>query len=74
MALRQKQFGDRVPVLVCWKSEFHFPYLKAAAQELLGTTTTLAPLEQVFSHAGELYSMKRANLGAGYKSLLLICL
>jgi len=53
MALRQKQFGDRVPVLVCWKSEFHFPYLKAAAQELLGTTTTLAPLEQVFSHAGD---------------------
>jgi len=31
------------PVLEFWKNEHRFPYLKAAAPELLGMTTTSAP-------------------------------
>ena len=50
-------------VLSHWKSENCFPHLKAAARELLGMTATSAPSERVFSHAGKLYSVKRANLG-----------
>ena len=46
-------------VLSYWKSKNRFPHLKAAARELLGMTATSAP----FSHAGKLYSAKRANLG-----------
>ena len=41
----------RTTVLRFWKSELHFPYLKAAARKLLGVTMTSAPSEQVFSHA-----------------------
>jgi len=56
----------RTTVLRYWKNELCFPisYLKAAAREFLGMTTTSTPSEQVCSHAGELYSGKRANLGA----------
>jgi len=36
----------RTTVLGHWESELLFPYLKAAARELLGMTTTSAPWEQ----------------------------
>jgi len=53
----------KTPALGFWKNEHRFPYLKAAARELLDMTATLAPSERVFSHPGELYSEKRANIG-----------
>jgi len=59
-----------IPVSGNCKSELHFPYLKAATREVLGITTTSAPWELVFNHAGELYSKKRATFGVGYESLL----
>jgi len=65
---------SRTTVLGCWKSELRFPHLKTAAREILGMTAASAPSEQVFSHVGELYSAKRANLGVGYESLLFTCL
>jgi len=52
-----------IPVYGYWKSEHHFPYLKAASQELQGMTATSAPSERVFGHADELYRKKRATLG-----------
>ena len=55
-----------------WKSENRFPHLKAAARELLGMTATSAPSERVFSHAGELYSAKRANLGVQTFAILML--
>jgi len=61
-----------INVFVCWKNEHRFPYLKAAARELLGTTATSAPSEQVFSHASELYSAKRANLGIRIFAILML--
>ena len=61
MALRQKCL--EIPVLGYLKSEHHFPDLKAAARELLCMTARSAPSERVFSHAGKLYSEKRANRG-----------
>jgi len=69
-------FHHEPPLLVSGycKTELRFPYLKAATREVLGMTTTSVPSEQVFSHAGELYSKKRANLGEGYESLLFTCL
>jgi len=54
-----------------WKSENRFPYLKAAAREFLGMTATSAPSERVFSHAGELHSEKRANLGVRIFAILI---
>jgi len=54
------------PVLGYLKNEHHFPYLKAAAREFLGMTATSALSERVFSHAGELHSAKRADLGEGF--------
>jgi len=50
------------PPAITANTETNIPYLKAAAQELQGMTTTSVPSEQVFSHAGELYSAKRAKL------------
>jgi len=47
---------------VLGKSEHRFPCLKVAAQEL-GMTATSAQSEIVYSHAVELYSEKRTNLG-----------
>jgi len=63
-----------IPVSGNCKSELRFPYLKAATREFLGITTTSAPSERVFNHAGELYSKKRTNLGVGHESLLFTCL
>jgi len=45
-----------IPVSGYWKSKLRFPYLKAASRLLLGMTTTSAPSERIFSHAGELHS------------------
>ena len=59
-------------VLSYWKSENRFPHLNAAARELLGMTATSAPSERVFSHAGELYSAKRANLGVQTFAILML--
>ena len=59
-------------VLGYWKKEHRFSYLKIAAWELLGMTATSAPPERVFSHASELHSAKRANLGARIFSLLML--
>jgi len=61
VTLRQKCL--EIPVLGYWRNEHRFPYLRAAARELLDMTATSAPPERVFSHAGELYSKKCANLG-----------
>jgi len=61
--------SSKIPVLGCWKSELRFPHLKAAARELLGMTTTSAPSERVFSHAGELYSKKRATRQSWHTNL-----
>ena len=58
-------------VLSYWKSENRFPHLKGAARELLGMTATSAPSERVFSHAGELYSAKRAKLGVQTFAILM---
>ena len=63
VAPRQKCLKIGLPALGYWKSGHRFPYLKVAARELLGMTATSAPSERVFSHAGELYSKKRGNLG-----------
>ena len=62
MAFPLNKFAQ--PVLGYSKNEHHFPYLKATAKDLLGMTATSALSERVFSHAGELYSAKRADLGA----------
>ena len=43
-----------------------------SARELLGMTATSAPSERVFSHAGELYSAKRANLGVQTFAILML--
>jgi len=59
-------------ILGYWKNEHRFPYLKAAARELLGMTATSALSEWVFSHAGELYSVKRANLCVRTFAILMI--
>ena len=59
-------------VLSYWKSENRFPDLNAAARELLGMTATSALSERVFSHAGKLYSAKRANLGVQTFAILMI--
>ena len=72
VALRQKCL--EIPDLGYWESEHRFHYLKAATRELLDMTTTSAPSERVYSHADDLYNEKRANLGAGYESLLFTCL
>jgi len=61
-----------MPVPGCWKNEHRFPYLTAAAPELLGMTATSSPSERVFSHAGELYSEKRANLGVRIFAILML--
>jgi len=54
----------RYPVLGHWKSRHRFLYLKAVARELLGMQTAISvPSERVFSHAGNMYSKKRANFG-----------
>ena len=66
---RQSMDSD---VLTYWKTENAFPHLKAAAQELLGMTATSAPSERVFSHAGELYTAKRANLGVQTFAILML--
>ena len=58
-------------ILSYWKSENRFPHLKAAGQELLGMTATSASSERVFSHARELYSAKRANLGVQIFAILM---
>jgi len=39
---------------------------------LLGMTATSAPSERVFSHADELYSSKRANLGVRTFAILML--
>jgi len=49
-----------------------YPFLKATAREPQGMPTTSALSEQVFSHAGELYSGKRANLGVNDRTGLLV--
>ena len=59
-------------VLSYWKSKNSFSHVKVAARELLGMTATSAPSERVFSHAGELYSAKRANLGVQTFALLML--
>jgi len=61
-----------IPVLEHGKSGHCFPYLKAAARELLGMTARSAPSERVFSHAGELYSKKRADLVARIFAILML--
>jgi len=61
-----------IPVLRYWKSEHRFPYVKATARELLGMTATSVPSERIFSHAGELYCEKRANLGVLFLPMLML--
>jgi len=43
--------GLNTPVLGFWKNQHRFPYLKAAARELLVMTATSAPSERVFGVA-----------------------
>jgi len=62
----------RTTVLGYWKKEQCFPYLKATRRELLGMSATSAPSERVFSHVGELYSAKRANLGLRIFAILML--
>jgi len=57
-----------------WKSEHRFPYLKAAARELLGMTATSGRSERVFSHADKLYPTARNAPILAYESLLFSCL
>jgi len=60
------------PVLAYSKDEHHFPYLKAAAQELMVMKATSAPSEQVFSHVGKLYSVKGTNIGVVIFAILVL--
>jgi len=54
------------------KNEHRLPYLMAAARELLGMIAISSPSKRGFSHAGELYSEKRASLGVRICAILML--
>ena len=59
-------------VLNCWRNMTDLPELRNLAKDFLGMTATSAPSERAFSHAGILYSPKRAKLNEKTFSRLML--